>query len=66
MLFEYLCVTVEDRYKKADTVKFFRPLNKIPEDMASAGVLNFSSNSHFLVWINSWQWDHQAVLWPSL
>lgn len=37
MLFEYLCLMVEDRCKNADTVKFFRPLNKIPEDMASGG-----------------------------
>lgn len=53
MLSEYLFLMVEDRCKNADTVKSFRPLNKIPEDMASGGALNFSYDSHFLGWINS-------------
>jgi len=43
----------EDRCKNEDTVKLFRHFSKIPEDMASGGVLNFSYDSHFLVWINS-------------
>lgn len=64
MLSEYLFLMVEDRCKNADTVKSFRPLNKIPEDVASGGALNFSYDSHFLVWINSWQWDHRVILQP--
>lgn len=39
MLSEYLFLMVEDRCKNADTVKSFRPLNKIPEDTASGGAL---------------------------
>lgn len=48
------------------TAKFFRPLNKIPEDMSSGDALNFSYDSHILVWINSWQQDNQVISQPLL